>query len=273
MHMLDWRSGWGVVALVSVFASGCTRGNPQFADTIDDGADGGDDVAGDDGLEGGVDDDGGGEGSGTGTADDGADEAGTSGDSGSDDEPLDRCGDGRKDTGEQCDNGELNSLEGECLPDCTHNICGDGHTSPTQPCDGERGCVECTWITCGNGMFERETEECDWSDPNTEQDCTQVCTHNICGDMEILGEETCDDANGNESDGCTSLCQPPVCGDNLVSEDIGERREHAATRAVERAGRSVPGAARPDHRHGARAGEAGADHRLGFPGGALRRGL
>jgi cysteine-rich repeat protein len=113
--------------------------------------------------------------------------------------------------------------------DIKPNICGDGETSFSLPCDGANlDSQACTTLGFGSGTLSCLA---DCSDFNTSQ-----CAPNICGDNFRGGFETCDgtDVDGTtcESEGfpggtlgCTadcfnfdvSQCTPNVCGDGIVS--------------------------------------------------------
>lgn len=67
------------------------------------------------------------------------------------------CGDGNLDGPEECDDGALNALDADCLPDCTINVCGDGfqHALKEQCDDGNMDpkdlCVACSVpLNCNN---------------------------------------------------------------------------------------------------------------------------
>ncbi len=77
------------------------------------------------------------------------------------------CGDGMVDLDEQCDNGIDNGPVGDCLADCTFNICGDTFIGPIEGCDDGNlvdgdGCsamclledVPAGIILCGNKVYE-----------------------------------------------------------------------------------------------------------------------
>jgi cysteine-rich repeat protein len=121
------------------------------------------------------------------------------------------CGNAIIETGEDCDDGDQNSLAPDaCRPDCSFPTCGDGILDP------------------GNG------EECDDSNTQDQYNCTNACLIPTCGDGIIwdLGQglETCDDGNQNNYDGCPDDpngdppgdCEESVCGDghiNLATEE------------------------------------------------------
>jgi cysteine-rich repeat protein len=78
-------------------------------------------------------------------------------------------------------------------------------------------------VGCGNGILEKETEECDDGNQLTNDDCTQ-CRVAFCGDGfvdQILPRtETCDTTTTSAS--CDLDCTPPECGDGFVNRAAGE---------------------------------------------------
>lgn len=167
------------------------------------------------------------------------------------------CGDGTVDSGEECDDGALNSDSDPdaCRSDCRGAYCGDGVIDPGESevcddggvaagdgCDG--ACQEETGWDCSSGTCEEicgddlavGNETCDGPDLRGE-DCISVgqaagvlacstqCEWNfsncvggyVCGDGTEDPGEGCDDGNTTACDGCSSTCQPEVCGD-LVQE-------------------------------------------------------
>lgn len=138
------------------------------------------------------------------------------------------CGDGLKESPEECDDGENNGEAQHCLPDCTKNVCGDGYLAPDQPCDDQNtnpddGCDECVSTTCGNGTQEG-IEECD-DGPTGSNDCTRICTVPECGDTIITPPEQCDDGNVLNSDECVA-CVPAFCGDGHQYGGVEECDDH-----------------------------------------------
>ncbi len=90
------------------------------------------------------------------------------------------CGDGRKDPGEECDNGPKNSdsTPGACRLNCKRAHCGDGVMDPGEECDNGRTnsdtmpgvCrANCKLARCGDGVVD-PGEQCDGGDT-----CTQTC--------------------------------------------------------------------------------------------------
>jgi cysteine-rich repeat protein len=110
------------------------------------------------------------------------------------------CGNGRVDSGEQCDDGNLVESDG-----CT-NAC----------------------IACGNGQLTPGLEECDDGNREEGDACTNTCVLARCGDgvqrrdiaEGAVGFEACDDGNGVATDTCTNSCTLARCGDAIAREDI-----------------------------------------------------
>jgi cysteine-rich repeat protein len=118
------------------------------------------------------------------------------------------CGDGIRDPGEACDDGNTISGDG-CTEDCAWNELGWACT-PGKPCVP----------ICGDSLI-RGQEVC--ADNNTlsgdgcSGDCMQVepgwrcraaglpCLP-ICGDRMLVGTENCDDGNTLDGDGCGHTC-------------------------------------------------------------------
>ncbi|MFY1829387.1 lamin tail domain-containing protein [Myxococcus fulvus] len=97
------------------------------------------------------------------------------------------CGNGVKEPGEACDDGNRTNGDG-CESNCT--------LTPGTP-------------VCGNGVREG-AEACD--DGNTtsgdgcEADCTPTPTKSDCGNGKLEGAEVCDDGNTTSGDGCEADC-------------------------------------------------------------------
>ncbi len=95
------------------------------------------------------------------------------------------CGDGVRDVGEECDDGDNVSGDG-CSAACNiEAYCGDGALDPGEACDD------------GN---------------NADNDgCSRTCTvEPICGDGNLDPGEACDDHNTDPSDGCSAACTTEV---------------------------------------------------------------
>lgn len=148
--------------------------------------------------------------------------------------PLDLCGSGKLDPGEQCDDGNSRSLDG-CSSACRIE---PGWACPTPN-------VACTFSpTCGDTFLEA-SEECDDGNASSGDGCSSTCKLESgwvcpvegstciaakCGDGKVAGSELCDDGNAVDGDGCDHSCQfekgfkcdnpgqpctPAVCGNNV----------------------------------------------------------
>lgn len=136
--------------------------------------------------------------------------AGCGGDS--DDTPdaaVDRCGNGRLDFGEQCDDGNTND-DDECTTACVF-ACGDGIVQASETCDvgiaaGEAGACPMASGDCDDG------DACT-VDGVTGERCTAQCDHQIIESL-IDGDGCCPAVDGaierNDFD-CA-----PVCGNGIL---------------------------------------------------------
>ena len=142
------------------------------------------------------------------------------------------CGDGIIETGEQCDDGNLNNGDG-CTNSCTIQsgytcsgtpsictpsaVCGNGIVEPGEVCDdgnsvnNDRCDNTCTRIAaCGNGYVETG-EQCDDGNSVNGDGCDNTCTLTaVCGNGIVEPGETCDDGNLVNGDGCNNTCTPSV---------------------------------------------------------------
>lgn len=106
------------------------------------------------------------------------------------------CGDGLRQTGESCDDG--NTMDGDTCP----ATCGGASVA-----------------VCGNNIVE-EGEECDDGDRNPRDGCDENCQMETvagCGDGVVTADEECDDGNFDATDACV-LCNFAVCGDDFLWE-------------------------------------------------------
>ncbi|MDD9936751.1 MAG: DUF4215 domain-containing protein [Myxococcales bacterium] len=159
------------------------------------------------------------------------------------------CGDGRLDSGEDCDDGDGNAetADASCRTDCSLPGCGDGVVDSGEECDDgnttdgdgcSATCVDEQY--CGNGVVDPD-EQCDDGNTVSGDGCRDTsdpslgCTEEICGDgMLDPGTEECDPNDPTAPDGevCTSDCRiQPVCGNALVegTEQCDEGELNAET--------------------------------------------
>ena len=80
---------------------------------------------------------------------------------------------------------------------------------------------------CGDGVVG-PNEECDDTNDDNTDTCTNQCLNAKCGDGIVwAGEEACDDGNLVDTDLCTSKCQAAACGDGIVQAEAGEQCDPA----------------------------------------------
>jgi cysteine-rich repeat protein len=148
------------------------------------------------------------------------------------------CGDGTRQSDEECDNGPANSntAPNACRLDCTNPDCGDGvhDTANAEQCDDGNAvnsdcCLNnCVAATCGDGAINcGETCDNGASNSNTTPDACRAtgpnaCKPASCGDGVQDTAEECDDSNKASEDGCSSLCLDEFCGDEIVQDGLGE---------------------------------------------------
>jgi cysteine-rich repeat protein len=109
-----------------------------------------------------------------------------------------KCGNGRKDSTEQCDDGNTAAGDG-CSSVCT--------TEPGFDCNGSPSVCD---TICGDGILAG-SEQCDDGNGNNFDDCPDgiggTCQTAFCGDGFVYtGTESCDDGNSVSADGCSAAC-------------------------------------------------------------------
>jgi len=133
----------------------------------------------------------------------------------------DRCGDGRVDDEEECDDA---SPSPTCDDDCTMAACGDGtvNAAAGEACDTVTGSLhcdpDCTPVACNDGVLNLAGEACDDGMAGDQGNgCSATCTRiGACGDGVVQSLfEICDDGNDSVDDDCP-LCIRAVCGDGWV---------------------------------------------------------
>lgn len=136
------------------------------------------------------------------------------------------CGNFIVESGEECDEGTLNSdtTPNACRTDCTAAVCGDGVTDGTEECD-EGGInsdtkpdacrTTCKLPVCGDGVRD-SGEDCDGG-PTCKKDCT-FPSLSVCGNGIVEGSEKCDDGNIWPGDGCNSTCgiEPKITSSSSI---------------------------------------------------------
>ncbi|MEE2787554.1 MAG: DUF4215 domain-containing protein [Myxococcota bacterium] len=138
------------------------------------------------------------------------------------------CGDGYVGPDETCDDGNLINGDG-CDSNCTPTACGNGVRGPGEQCDdGNRdnrdACLnDCSLARCGDGYVEEGVEGCDDGNRDEGDACTNQCRRARCGDGILqVGVEACDDGNDNDGDACRNECIRARCGDGVVHADVEE---------------------------------------------------
>jgi|GEM_PF-1588339 len=129
------------------------------------------------------------------------------------------CGNGIATSGEQCDDGNATSGDG-CDANCTQTRCGNGVRAGSEQCDDGNqssgdGCdANCTQTGCGNGV-QTAGEQCDDGDLQSGDGCDANCTPTACGNGVRTGSEQCDDGNLVSGDGCDANCRTTACGNGV----------------------------------------------------------
>jgi len=147
---------------------------------------------------------------------------------------ADECGNGRLNSGEDCDwTGERPYPEKiiwkDNLPDCEQGL--------------RAACWKCkqycySYPTCGDGILE-EGEWCDDGIMNSDLQpdaCRSNCRWPYCGDSVIDTGEDCDDGSSNADftpDHCRADCTLPYCGDGVVDTGHGEECDEGANNSDE----------------------------------------
>jgi MYXO-CTERM domain-containing protein len=142
------------------------------------------------------------------------------------------CGDGTRDPGEGCDDG--NNIDGDtCSPTCIPLLCGDGIVAGTEECDlgdppaggndnGGACLLSCRNATCGDGFIRAGVEVCDPAigpgAPGYRALCDPTSCARYCGDGTLDPGEACDDGGNAPGDGCNAACVVEFCGDGIVND-------------------------------------------------------
>ena len=127
-----------------------------------------------------------------------------------------RCGDGIRQSGEECDLGAGNGPNAGCERDCTLSCVpsdakrGDAHCDPHDPCKGHGSCgsdFRCSLSAplpsgtdCGSGNICRNG----------------ACQAPVCGDGIVTAPEECDDGTNDGTRGCDSRCRFPCLSTDSI---------------------------------------------------------
>ncbi len=120
------------------------------------------------------------------------------------------CGNNVVESGEQCDDGNLNNND-VCTNTCRNAVCGD------------------TYIRTGVEQCDSNSQVCNLGGYSGAQICNITCNGfgtctatERCGDgiVQISAGEQCDDANTINTDACTNSCKLAICGDNIVRTGV-----------------------------------------------------
>jgi cysteine-rich repeat protein len=146
-----------------------------------------------------------------------------------------RCGDGRRDPGEVCDDGNTTSGDG-CRADCrSDETCGNGQQDVGEACDDGNtadgdGCrADCRLGACGDGRVD-PGEQCDDGNAAAGDGCSAGCFDEVCGNGRRDPGETCDDGNSEDGDGCCACGPCAECGNRVL--DPGEACDQGGSTAT-----------------------------------------
>ncbi|MFA5070610.1 MAG: DUF4215 domain-containing protein [Patescibacteria group bacterium] len=133
---------------------------------------------------------------------------------------IESCGDGIKQTSEACDDGNIADNDG-CSATCLIESCGDGIQQTSEACDDANSsnndsCLNsCQLAQCGDGYIEVGVEECDDNNNLDNDGCSVTCLIESCGDGIKQTSEACDDGNTANNDSCSASCLVESCGDGI----------------------------------------------------------
>ncbi len=152
-----------------------------------------------------------------------------------DDAVFQRCGNGKVEGSEACDDGNTDDSD-DCSADCStgftdRETCGNGTSDPDETCDDGNqisgdGCSgDCkSNERCGNGVLDTAVgETCDDGNTAAGDGCGATCQSNEqCGNFTVDNGEQCD-AGPNGSSTCDVNCTTASCGDGTVNTFRGEQ--------------------------------------------------
>lgn len=128
-----------------------------------------------------------------------------------------RCGDGSRQSGEQCDDGNCNDND-HCLSTCRNNVCGDGvhnqASGSSEECDNggansnSAACTSsCKLARCGDGFIHHGAEECDTSIAP----CTDECMLSFDGTIQATDAQH-DSIRFYWSEPASNIAHTPITG-------------------------------------------------------------
>lgn len=121
-------------------------------------------------------------------------------------------------------------LDGDGVGDaCDLQTCQNAIQETIEECDdgnfvNDDECTnQCRFNVCGDGFLNVGVEECDDGNTSNSDECLNDCTLNTCGDGFLhIGVEECDDGNDNNEDACLVGCVANVCGDGFLNVGVEE---------------------------------------------------
>ncbi len=116
------------------------------------------------------------------------------------------CGDGQPQTGEECDDGDVDDTNG-CTTACKFSCLSTDSTrdcsTSGDECAGTNVCDD-TKHTCTGGTAKSDNDPCNGGAGYC---ASGVCTTAACGNSKPEPGEDCDDGNTDDTDGCTKACK------------------------------------------------------------------
>lgn len=130
------------------------------------------------------------------------------------------CGDGVKNTGEACDDGNTANTDG-CLNTCALAVCGDSYVrSGVEECDppNQGACLANCFYKGGGGAGGTSSES------STKSYYKRPDPPDGCGNaiLDLDKNEECDLGRHNGLGTCSYDCKKLYCGDGVISPQIGE---------------------------------------------------
>ena len=128
-----------------------------------------------------------------------------------------KCGNGTKDPGEECDDGNTNDEDG-CTQLCGYTCKENADCSQSDPCNSGETCDPAKH-TCTPGTVKKEDgETC-----GDNAACFQGKCHDIeCGNGITQKDEECDDGDKKEFNGCNSECRFSCASDDETRNCVND---------------------------------------------------